>query len=331
VADAVIGTREAKQALDNEKSQAVSLQECEYWKEELLRRWLDFLNSLLHRKSGHPGEAGYPIEAVEQTRVLADNLKGKWKCWWPAQQDPNLERPESPQQVYQGWKILDALLQKLGTEPLKSAASVEPDTQEDILGKAHTAREASRKLYDLRRRWVWYFRIGVLVILMLAIGLSVAIWRDTFAKDNGELFSLITGTSAWPAEVLRFAAFVLAISLSFQAYQNLQTLRLQLTRRFRLPLITTSPPHWSNRLFRLPASPTAGTVVDVATLWQDYQHYGTFGRRMCRILGTFVLYMLFSIGLHFLSQPGITDPLRGPVVRGLHRIFFFGATSVSFF
>jgi hypothetical protein len=318
---------EAKQSLDKEKNQDTARQEIENCKEELRRGWVDFLNSVLHRKSGHPGEA------VEHTRLLPEELKAEFQDWWPAQQVCNSECPESLQQLRHGRNILDALLQKLSEEPHVSATSVDPDTLQDIREKAHAAREASLKLYKLHHRWVCQFRIVALTFIALAIGLIVAIWRDTFFNTTGELFSLTTGTSAWPAEVLRFAAFVLAVSLSFHLYYSLRTMMFQLTRRFRLPRVSDIALPWLYRpcrlpACRLPASPATGTVVHVSKLWQAYQQYGTFGRHMCR-LWTLVLYIMFSIGLIALSHAGILNPLRGPVARPLHRIILFGA-SLSF-
>jgi hypothetical protein len=320
VAAAVIGTEEAKQSLDKAKAQDAARQEIEYCKEELLRGWLDFLNSLLHRKSGHPGEA------VEHTRLLPEEQKAEFQDWWPAQQVRDPERPESGQQLRRGRKILDALLQKLGEEAPKAGAPVETAMQQDILEKARAAREASLKLYDLRRRWVRQFWIVALAIMASAVGLSIAIWYDTFFTPEGELFSLTSGTSAWPGEILRFAAFALAISLSFQAHQSLRTMMCQLTRRFRLPLVSNPHLPWLCRPGRLPAPPAAGAVVQVSELWRDYQQYGTFGRRMGRIVWTLGLYMMFSEGLYLLSQPYILRPLRGSSAMLSDPIIFLGAS-----
>ena len=190
-----------------DKAKEEATQEIERCKEALFRRLIDFLNRLLHRKACHPGDA------VEQTRLLGEKLQNAFQCWWPAQQgrDPNLPKsPQSPQQLRQGRTILDALLQTLVKQHPKSDASVERDTLQDILDKAKAAREASLKLYVLRRRWVRQFWILAVLMIALAIGLGFVIWWDTSQHAFGEPFSLTTGTSAWPAEILRFAAFALA-------------------------------------------------------------------------------------------------------------------------
>jgi hypothetical protein len=322
---AVIGTEATPQSLDTKRTQDAAHQEIEDCKEVLLRDWLDFLNHVLHRKCRHPGEA------IEHTSLLHENLKVEWECWWPKPEVRDPERPEAPQgpeapaRLRQGRVILDTLLQKLGEEAPKDGMFREPGVQEDILEKAHAAREASLKLYDLRRHWARQFWLVALVIMASAIALGIAIWSDTFFTPKGELFSLTSGTSAWPGAILRFAAFALAIGLGVQAYQSLRTMMYELTRRFRLPLVSNPHLPWSYRPGRLPASPAAGSVVQVSTLWGNYQRYDLFGRRTWRILWTLGLYMMFSIGLWWLSQPDIVRPIRGSGARLLDSIILYEA------
>jgi len=350
----------AKQSLDKEETKAEAkaeaLQEIERCKEELLRGWLDFLNRVLHRKSRHPGDA------VEHTTLLHENLKVEWECWWPEQEGRDPERPEAPQRLRQGRDILDALLQKLGEEASKAGASPEPDEQEDILKKAQAARDASLELYGLRRRWVWQIRILALAIFLLVIRLGVVISYDSLPNTSGEPFSLTTGTSAWPAEILRFAAFALAISLSFQSYQSLQTMVFQLTRRFRLPLVSDSHVHasdsqkpkrlpakivklwqcfkhrkhhlatiwhWLNRTCRRPAPPEPGAVVHASKLWEDYQQHSIFMSRFWRIFCLFGLYIVFCIGLILVDKSEMLRPLRGPTVMRYDSIILYLAV-ISF-
>jgi len=230
------------------------------------------------------------------------------------------ERPESPQQLRQGRDILDAWIQKLVEEPRESD---EPEVQ-DTLDKAQAARRASLELYGLRRRWVRHFRILAVVIIAVAVVLGRRIWQDTFGDVPGEPFSLTTGTSAWPGEMLRFAALALAISFMFQLYYNLRTTIFQLTRHFRLPLVSAkpkSPPAnkrypavmlpWFSGIFGLPAPTEPGATVSAATLWEDYQRYGIFWRRLCRLLYPLILYIVFSIGLVWWSGSDMARPLRG--------------------
>jgi hypothetical protein len=131
-----------KQSLDKEKAQDATRHESEHSKEEWLRGWLNVLNSVLHRKPGHPGE-----EAVGHTELLSPNLKVEWDRWWPTPpvRDPERpetlhpKRPEAPQQLRHGRRILDGLLQRLGEESRKAGVSVEPDAQKEGLSHRITS------------------------------------------------------------------------------------------------------------------------------------------------------------------------------------------------
>src|SRR5262249_23936242 len=114
------------------------------------------------------------------------------------------------------------------------------------------------------------------------------------------------------------------ISSIFQLYYSLRTTTCQLTRHFRLPLLSDkpkSPPAnkrrlasmlpWFSGTFRLPAPTEPGATVSASTLWKDYQRYGSFWRRLGRIHYPLILYIVFSIGLVWWSGSGMLRPLRG--------------------
>ena len=319
--------QKAQRSLDMQKEKAL-LQEINHCKEALLRVVIDFLNSLLHRRSCHPAKA------VEHTSLLSNKLQAMWQLRWPPQQVRSPVLPESPQQLRQGQDILVALSQKLVKKPHKSCVSVDRDAREDILHTAQAAREASLGLYTLRRRWVSTFWVLAVPVVALAITLGVYIWRDTFHNPNGEPFSLTTGTSVWPAEILRFVAFTLAIGFSFYSHHSLRTMIYQLTRRFRLPLVSPtdscnadgqkcrSLPGWQRfkcrlvRTFGMPAPPKPGAVIDASTLWKTYQQYGILRRRLYRTLCPFCLYFACWGGIWLVSQLDMLQPVRGPVAKG---------------
>ena len=221
---------------------------------------------------------------------------------------PNL--PKSPQQLRQGRDILDALVQQLVAGPCT------PEEQ-DTLATAQDARKASRALYDLQHRWVRQFRLLAVAIVAVGMALGACIWWDTFYNTSGERFSLTTGTSAWPGEILRFAAFALAISLSWQSYHSLRTTMYQLTRRFRLSLVSAAQApapvngRWVYETCRLPAPPEPGATVYASRLWEKYQRYSIFGRRrVYRILCQVLLCVMFFLVIHLLSQQTILRPSR---------------------
>jgi hypothetical protein len=277
-------TVKAQQSLVKVKAEAGALQENT---NEELRGLLKFLNTLLYRG------AFPPEKAIEQTNLPPKEFKGKGQSWWPTQRARDRERSKSPQQVRQGRKSLDKLIQKLVEEPQKSGAHEVQDT----LDTAQAARKAGLELDALRRRWVCHFTILAVVIVVGAGVLGYCIVQDTFNNASGEPFSLTTGTSAWPGEILRFAALALAISFIFQLYYSLRTTIFQLTRHFRLPLVNDKPRNppankrcptiilpWFSGTFGLPAPTKRGTTASASTLWKDYQRYGIFWRRLGRLL-----------------------------------------------
>ena len=305
----------AKQSLV--KAQQEALRGINRDKEAQLRCVIDFLNGLLHRR-----------------------------CWWPTQQGRNPVLRASLRQLRQGRRVLDAWLQQSVKEPLQSRASMDRHAQKNIQHTAQDAREASRKLYTLRRRWTCLFWILAALVVALGYWLGCDIWQDTFHNPEGEPFSLTTGTSVWPAEILRFVAFTLAIGFSLYSYYGFRSMIYQLTRRFRLPLFSSSDsPNddskgcesltvpidgssqrftcrtmrrwpWFVSIFVLPPSPEPGAVVDASTLWKTYQQYGIVWRRLCRTLVLFLCYVGFWAGIWQLSHPDILQPVRGPVAKG---------------
>jgi hypothetical protein len=322
----------AKQRLDSDldSDKEAALQEIDSCKETLLRGMLDFLNRLLPRRS-------YQLtQGVDPTSMPCTPLQAEYQCWWQAQQGHEPRLPASPRQLRHGRGILDESLQIVVEEPGQSYTSMESD----ILHKAKTARDASLGLYTLQRRWVCQFWILAGLIVVLAIVLGVRIWQDT-VNPRGELFSLTTGTSAWPGEILRFAALALAISFSFHSYYSLRTMMLQLTRRFRLPLASNAPSpapaieksgrapvqrvrpwqrfkhrvaillYWWYDTCGLPAPPEPGASVHASQLWETYQRYGIFRRRLCRILCLLIPYFGCCWGIWLLSHQDMLRPLRG--------------------
>ena len=291
------GTAKAQQSLVKVKAEAGTLQENTH---EELQRLLNFLNTLLYRKACPPGEA------IEQTSLLPEEFKDKGQGWWSTPQVRDHERPKSPQQVRQGRQILDTLIQKLVEEPQTSGAHA----VQDMLDTAQAARKASLELDALRRRWVCHFTMLAVVIGVGLVALGYSIVQDTFDNALGEPFSLTTGTSAWPGEMLRFAALALAISFIVQLYHSLRTMICQLTRHFRLPLVSDTPQNppankrgpaimlpWFSGTFGLPAPPNVGRrplpphcgkttngMASCGAAWAD-----------CSTCSAFTL--LFSIGL----------------------------------
>ena len=107
-------------------------------------------------------------------------------------------------------------------------------------------------------------------------------------------------------------------------------MRLDLTRRFRLPLRpakrgrswqrfkdqVASMWRWSCVNCREPDPPPSGATVSASELWKIYQRYDIFWRRLCRLLCPLLLYIVFGLVLMAWSQPIVFCPLRGDVIQG---------------
>ncbi len=308
--------------------------ELETGRQKLMRCFIGCLNKLLRR------QIRIPDDGIEQTDLLSRHLKTAYGSWQAGQAG----LADSPEQMRQGREILDALLQKLSGERGETNASGQADVPGDILNKAGAAREAGLELHAVRQRWVCHFRILGFAAIVLAIALGRRIWEDFFSSAGGEPFSLTTGTSAWPAEIIRLAAFVLACGFIIQSYHNLRGALFALTRRFRLPLfspascVSEQPPattgarhdsaraaaddlrsspvtmvklyHRYRNCFRLPDWDDR-SAIDASHLWVKYRELGGFWRRAGRIAGPLVLYGVLCFGIWKMSGEALMRPLRG--------------------
>src|SRR5439155_1787032 len=79
-----------------------------------------------------------------------------------------------------GRGFLDAFLDGLVPENLRSVT----------LQTAAEARVVSKKIFSLRCKRLVCFWVGILAFGIVATLLGSAIWKDTFTRPNGELFSL---------------------------------------------------------------------------------------------------------------------------------------------
>ena len=185
---------------------------------------------------------------------------------------------------------------------------------EQLAGAA--ARDAGRTLFLLRCRRLASFLVGV-VASGLCISLMVwAIWSDTFRHADGEQFSLSSGTSAWPAEIIRLLVFGLALCFGFSLSFEIRSAFLGVTRDFRL-----SPP-LKNAVY-------STDRVCAQSLWHEYREGCRFRARWPHLLLVTALYVGLLMAFMNASGATVPNPFRGPLITELNR-WLIGAAFVGF-
>ena len=133
------------------------------------------------------------------------------------------------------------------------------------------------------------------------------IWCDTFKNPEGEPFNLASGTSAWPAEIVRLAVFFLAACFCLGLSHKLREAFLSLTRRFH---------------FSLPATKSDDTTDrDCAqSIWYQYRANSRFRLRFQRVILFVPLYILLLFAISYAVGESITSPVRGTVIAHVNAV-----------
>lgn len=192
------------------------------------------------------------------------------------------------------------------------------ESEADLAG-----RHAVMKIRSLRKRRVAVFWALAVVFGTISYFLSRAIWSDTFVRSDGEPFSLTSGTSAWPGEIIRLAVFALGVWLCFELPHRMRESFFELTRKYRLSFaseILQGPRNWfhfccknirdSFKTVREEATSAAG--ADAVVLWSKYYVGGAIPSRLVRIIIPTCVYFACLVALFGLF--GHTEnlrPLRG--------------------
>jgi hypothetical protein len=199
-------------------------------------------------------------------------------------------------------RYLDALLDTL----------VPANARNLTLEIAAEARAATWEISRLRWTRLVIFWIGILVFGVLAARLGNAIWKDTFERPDGELFSLTSGVSAWPAEILRLLVFACATGLSFGLYLRMRETFLSLTRRYRLT-------------FQEGGSLPSGNQVSARSLWHHYWKQGVHWRRLKRIALVLPAYFLLLVATTKMLDQSPFNMVRGPAASWWNSFVLLGA------
>ena len=220
-------------------------------------------------------------------------------------------------------ELFDVILTPQAEEKLEDAEQVELKALATATRFARRAGEEQFRLRRYQRRWAW---AGALVLLVVLWVMLCTASDDSQPFKAGEPFLFTAGISVWPTEFFRLFALALSVILIFRSYAMLRGGIFEITRNFRLPLMTYPA---KKILWRLPSIPPPAAAVDVNWLWEHYQQLGRPWHCFRRIAPMFLLYFCFCMAIVKLFDSFPYTPLRGGAVLPWNYILLY--TSVSAF
>ncbi len=260
-----------------------------------LQRFLDFLNQVALQTE-------IPPEVVASSKYIGQRDKKDFDQALLAKQSAGVFfQNNSATRLRLNRRILSKLF-------LQLQASNKLDPDPDLAQVHHHSRRSGLEQYRLRRNWrraIWIG--GVLFAIIFCLLLRAAL-NDNVVRPTGEPLLFSAGISVWPTEMLRLAAFGLAIAFLANAYASLRSGIFDLTRRYRLPLAR----QLCEFKWRLPSTPAPQATVDAVKLWKHYQQLGRFWQRMGRIAPLISTYFLLCYGIGLLAGMPYR-PVRGPI------------------
>jgi hypothetical protein len=193
----------------------------------------------------------------------------------------------------------------------------EAEFEDAACAAAHEARESAAALFRLRRlRWKFFWICGA-VFGVLGIGLVIAIWYDTLLHDVGEPFSLTSGTSAWPALVVRLTVLGLAVWFGFTLRHRNQEAFLILTRMFRFTVPQRRAPSAEQ------GRNESGSRVSAEDAWDRYRRGSELRRRWYIVGGAAALYFLTVFTIWKVSGGSPFYPIRGTLIEMINGRLIF--------
>jgi hypothetical protein len=195
-------------------------------------------------------------------------------------------------------RTVDNQVKDLIARVVKAAASASQRAAKPHLQASCAWREAGDEIADLRSRRVRLFRALAAGFGALGLALGVTIWKDTLVRATGETFSLTSGTSIWPAEILRVLVLWAGIWLCFELVHGLRETFFQLTRKFRFG-------------FEPATESGAGARVEVLRLWKNYRESGRAKERLRRIYRPVLIYLFCCVAIIQLFDVDFYTPARG--------------------
>jgi hypothetical protein len=221
---------------------------------------------------------------------------------------------ESSSELRRHWKMArsqaNRLLDTIGGDQAfpRCAFDERPEQfEQTALQTAMAARGSAVRIFQLRCRQLLCFWAGASLFAGVAVVVTWIIWCNTFKNPEGEPFNLISGTSAWPAEIVRLFVFFLAACFCLGLSHKLREAFLSLTRRFHFSLPPTK----------------ADDVVDrvcAQSIWYEYRENSRFRLRFQRVILFIPLYILLLFAIRYAVGESITSPMRGTVITVLNII-----------
>jgi hypothetical protein len=177
---------------------------------------------------------------------------------------------------------------------------------------ADYARELAMLLHKERVGKPFFFWTAAFIVITAVIfGVRLCL-QDTYFKSDGEPFNLM-GTSAWPAEFIRFAAGALSILAVLTMQRTLSQTIWTMTRQYRFKL--RGAPRKRFTLWP-PGTVATGGTVDADELWGEFRQYRNTWKRFLRVLIALGLYITFAmILISFTARP--ESPIRGATLLRL--------------
>jgi hypothetical protein len=167
---------------------------------------------------------------------------------------------------------------------------------------------AAHSLLLLRAFVFWLFAI---VVALVAWRFGHVIREQTFLRSDGEMFNLGNGTSAWPAEIVRFIVIVMAIWFCIDLYFNKRRIYIALTQQFKFS-ITPLDRRAEKSPVKEPGE-DAGDTVDVEALWRQYGAGRAWYWQLIWIGLLLLVYYFVSKELMSLFHRGGGSPVRGEI------------------
>jgi hypothetical protein len=175
-----------------------------------------------------------------------------------------------------------------------------------------------------QRTWLWVSRnprlVGTMGIIVLGSFTAFVAFGGAPAllvnHDEGEPFSLASGVSVWPSEILRFLVVILSVVMLAKGTRDLTKNSQRITESFRFENQADGQPFspwtfWVNlRRVYHPVATMDATTVDQAWLW--YREAGEPLQRAARTILLFLLYLSIVGSLkYWVLGEELIHPCRG--------------------
>ncbi|HEY6083855.1 MAG TPA: hypothetical protein VIU63_00580 [Nitrospira sp.] len=192
-----------------------------------------------------------------------------------------------------------------------------------------------------QRLWLWASSnprlLGILGITILAAFSIFVAFGGASAllanHDEGEPFSLTTGSSIWPSEILRLLAVILSIVMLVKGTRDLAKNSQSITDKFRFKDPTdrqrfSARTFWTNlRRVYHPVATMDPTTVDQAWLW--YREAGEPLQRAARTILLFLLYLSIIGPLkYWVLGEELIHPCRGHLSCSIDWMMTWSSTAL---